>query len=41
MRKIASRAVARPVDRQEAAMEWSMALWVLALAFLLVTLQIY
>jgi hypothetical protein len=38
MRKVT--AVARPANHG-AAMEWSMALWLLALAFLLATLQVY
>jgi len=41
MRKVTSRAVARPVDQHDVTTEWSMALWVLALAFLLATFQIY
>jgi len=40
MRKVTARAVARPANHG-AAMEWSMALWVLTLAFLLATLQVY
>jgi hypothetical protein len=40
MRKVTARAIARPVSHG-AAMEWSMALWLLTLAFLLATLQVY
>ena len=43
MHKVTARTVARPVNEQDHAYatEWSMALWVLALAFLLATFQIY
>jgi hypothetical protein len=40
MKKLAARAAARPANHG-AAMEWSMALWLLALALLLATLQVY
>ena len=40
MRNVTARVIARPASHG-IAMEWSMALWVLALAFLLATLQVY
>ena len=40
MSKVTARAIARPASHG-LAMEWSMALWLLALAFLLATLQVY
>ena len=40
MRKVTARAIARPVSHV-LAMEWSMALWLLTLAFLLATFQVY
>jgi hypothetical protein len=41
MRKVTARAVAQPVSRPSFAAEWSLALWILAAAFLLVTFQVY
>ena len=41
MRKVTARAVAQAVDRHNVATEWSLALWMLAAAFLLVTFQLY
>jgi hypothetical protein len=43
MHKVTARVVARPAHEQNPAYatEWSMALWVLALAFLLATFQVY
>lgn len=43
MHKVNARAVARPANQQDHAYaaEWSMALWVLALVFLLATFQVY
>ena len=41
MHQITARAIAQPVNQQDDATEWSMALWLLALAFLLATFQIY
>jgi hypothetical protein len=41
MRKVTSRAVAQPAHQHTFATEWSMALWALALAFLLATFQVY
>ncbi len=40
MRKVTARAVAQPVN-YGSAIEWSLALWMLAAAFLLVTFQVY
>ena len=40
MRKVTARAIARPVNHG-VALEWSMVLWILALAFLLATFQVY
>jgi hypothetical protein len=40
MRKVTARVIARPASHG-IALEWSMALWLLALAFLLATLQVY
>jgi len=37
MRKVTARAIAQPVNQHNVATEWSMALWMLAAAFLLVT----
>ncbi len=43
MKKYASRAVARVerLNREDFAGEWTAALWLLAAAFLLATLQVY
>jgi hypothetical protein len=41
MRKVTARAVARPINQHILATEWSLALWMLAVAFLLTTFQVY
>jgi len=43
MHKVTERTVARPANEQSPAYatEWSMALWALALVFLLATFQVY